>query len=736
MISSDLPIVNSSQDILNRSIFAKRLAETILQDTLADAFTIGLYGKWGSGKTSLVNMILEAVKDTDDNAIVFNFNPWLCSEPKQLISEFLKQMSAAIKLKKGVADQTWELIDRYASLFDIGSLFSGIGPFAAVAGKALAKRAKSKIDARNENLQGTKNRIIERLKNENLKFIVAIDDIDRLSEDEIIAVFQLVKSLADFPNTVYILAFDYDVVVHALSKVQYGNGQDYLEKIVQVPFEIPIPDIEKIHGALFSKLTPILEDVPEEKWDVATWGEIFQYGFQVYIRSMRDIVRFMNVFQLKYGLLKDETDPVDLLGLTCLQVFEPTVYSQLPNYKDLLCGNILQYSHNHQKSEEEAVKQALSAITDNGAVANPEAVKSVLGILFPSIKTGVGMSFMHGRSYNQREFLINSNIAAPECFDRYFALSLETEAIPAWIIKHLIYNANENDFCTEVMRLYREGKIVRLVNTIEAYANKKHSPTVPQDRCALIVKALAQMWDTFEVKEQHILDVPFHWQLGCCIESLLKAMQMSNRFSCIYSIFNDPKTTPATLSRMLLDFEHQLGRFKDDDSSNADALFSLEEVLKLEVIFKQRAIDGIDSGEVLKQNHGLSFLWLLEQIDTELVTAKKRAIVTDDLSLVKVISYATSSGKSVTVRSSTNTRTVHTNILSEFIDIEVAYCRIKNFVEDRRFFSLPQDDQINAIAFILVMEHPGCDKTEIENCVSENYAMKELERLNSLHQYQ
>ena len=42
MISSDLPIVNSSQDILNRSIFAKRLAETILQDTLADAFTIGL----------------------------------------------------------------------------------------------------------------------------------------------------------------------------------------------------------------------------------------------------------------------------------------------------------------------------------------------------------------------------------------------------------------------------------------------------------------------------------------------------------------------------------------------------------------------------------------------------------------------------------------------------------------------------------------------------------------------
>ena len=85
MISSDLPIVNSSQDILNRSIFAKRLAETILQDTLADAFTIGLYGKWGSGKTSLVNMILEAVKDIDDNAIVFKAIPHKKAKRSQIM---------------------------------------------------------------------------------------------------------------------------------------------------------------------------------------------------------------------------------------------------------------------------------------------------------------------------------------------------------------------------------------------------------------------------------------------------------------------------------------------------------------------------------------------------------------------------------------------------------------------------------------------------------------------------
>ena len=68
--------------------------------------------------------------------------------------------------------------------------------------------------------------IIKKLKDEKIKIIVSIDDIDRLSDEEIVAVFQLVKSLADFPNTIYVLAFDYDVVVRALGKVQHGDGKE------------------------------------------------------------------------------------------------------------------------------------------------------------------------------------------------------------------------------------------------------------------------------------------------------------------------------------------------------------------------------------------------------------------------------------------------------------------------------------------------------------------------------
>ena len=216
----------------------------------------------------------------------------------------------------------------------------------------------------------------------------------------------MVKALADFPNAVYLLAFDYDVVVRALGTVQHGDGREYLEKVIQVPFEIPAPSMESIHDALFSKLNGILGDIPDNRWDKATWAELFQYGVKNYIKSIRDVIRYSNVFYLKYQLLQGETDPVDLLGLTCLQVFEPAIYSTLNNYKDMLCGSIGSYSYDRQKIDEEKIKKAVSHIFSDGIVANEEAATSILGILFPKTEAALGSIYSFGRYYDHRKFLI------------------------------------------------------------------------------------------------------------------------------------------------------------------------------------------------------------------------------------------------------------------------------------------------------------------------------------------
>ena len=56
MFSSDKPIIKIEADMLNRAVFAKQLAKAILSYSKTDNFTIGLCGKWGSGKISIINI--------------------------------------------------------------------------------------------------------------------------------------------------------------------------------------------------------------------------------------------------------------------------------------------------------------------------------------------------------------------------------------------------------------------------------------------------------------------------------------------------------------------------------------------------------------------------------------------------------------------------------------------------------------------------------------------------------
>ncbi len=136
LINSDLPITKSTEDTLNRCAFAKSLAKTILNYSFPSSFTIGLYGEWGSGKTSLLNMVFETIEDIDKDAVILRFNPWLCTDPKQLITQFFKQMATAIQLKKPTAEKAWELIDQYADIFDITSLIPGAGTFFSALSKS------------------------------------------------------------------------------------------------------------------------------------------------------------------------------------------------------------------------------------------------------------------------------------------------------------------------------------------------------------------------------------------------------------------------------------------------------------------------------------------------------------------------------------------------------------------------------------------------------------------------
>ena len=88
MYYHDEPIKSFDSDLLGRASFAKLLAQTLARLNTEGTFTIGLYGKWGSGKTSIVNMALEELthlqQDNPDKIVVIHFEPWQFSDSQQI----------------------------------------------------------------------------------------------------------------------------------------------------------------------------------------------------------------------------------------------------------------------------------------------------------------------------------------------------------------------------------------------------------------------------------------------------------------------------------------------------------------------------------------------------------------------------------------------------------------------------------------------------------------------------
>lgn len=728
MISPDLPITKARDDILNRSSFANNLAKVLLEYSYSSSFSIGLYGEWGSGKTSLLNMVLEEIEDKDNHIVILRFNPWLCSDSKQLISQFFKQLATSIKMNKTVPEKVCELIDQYADFFDIATSIPFVGDIVASAGKAFAHQAKQHIKKTND-LQTVKNKIVEKLEEENLKIIVAIDDIDRLSEEEIIAVFQLVKALADFPNTIYLLAFDYTVVIQALKQVQNGDGKEYLEKIIQVPFEIPAPSIDTIHNILFSKLDSIIGSITDSRWDKVTWSMLFEFGIKKYIVSIRDVIRYTNVFSLKYELLKDETAPIDLLGLTCLQVFEPTVYSKLPCYKNILCGTMIGFSHDNRKNEQEKIKQAIDDLmNDKTVVSNNEAARQIIAILFPKVQSIINTSnSMNMWLAPQQNSLINHNISNELCFERYFSLMLENNSISSATIRNLIYSEREDKVILGIQQIYRDGKIVRFLDEIQEYAREQSSLRIASERAVLLFKVLSRLFVSFHEDDVGPLTVPLSWRYLFCVDALLPLIEESTRYTHIRETFEDPQVHPVALALLLQDFETQYGRFTEKPTKESGQIIALDEVLELEQIFVSKALETIDSGKALKYFGGLRFLWLLEKINGEIPGELKVKMVHDDISLAKVISYCTSHG---TVSGHTISKVWRTdkNILSKFIDAELAYQRMLIFLKSREFQTLPDDFKKDVITFILSHKKQSSEK----NTYNQIYEKDIEQKLKSL----
>ena len=277
-VSVDNPIKDASDDAFGRREVAETFVRQVLSLDASEGLVISLMGSWGSGKTSFLNLARQGFESED--CTVVEFNPWMFSGTEQLVASFFLELSTQLGIKP-------ELKEIGIQLQKIGQISSG-KLFVAIRFAAfLAQwktRGKRLIDVHRETLQC-------RLQELGRPIIVLLDDLDRLSEPEIREMFKLMRLTASFPYIAYIAAFDRQVVERALREGE-GSGQDYLDKIVQVPFELPpIPDAIFLNH-LTSSLQIALADIENEgPFDEQAWPDIFAEIVRPLVRKPRDISR-------------------------------------------------------------------------------------------------------------------------------------------------------------------------------------------------------------------------------------------------------------------------------------------------------------------------------------------------------------------------------------------------------------------------------------------------------------
>ena len=300
-----------------------------------------------------------------------------------------------------------------------------------------------------------KEEIADKLKEINRKVIIVIDDIDRLTKTEIRQIFQLVKALADFPNTVYLLSFDKDIVCEALTNVQTGNANKYLEKIIQVPFELPSIPPKSLHLHLTSNLDKI---IGEDFNDVlqAYWSSVYLHGLKRYFTNLREINRFLNLFQFEYSLLRNEVNIVDLIALTAIKSQDSKLYQFIHHNKEIFCGSSSDPEDMSAMARRIGDKGEYKAFLTKSYMAardgfdKIDTIEPMLKEIFPYFNKLLSIHSYESDG-NYKELKKSQRIADPEHFDRFFYLSIPEGQIPHTKLKEIIaLQDNSADFAAAI----------------------------------------------------------------------------------------------------------------------------------------------------------------------------------------------------------------------------------------------------------------------------------------------
>jgi predicted KAP-like P-loop ATPase len=474
----DVPITDEEQDTLGRRTFVDNFHALIQSFPFEDSLVFGLNAPWGSGKTSVLNLLRNRLRK-DENTILVDFNPWYFQSAETITRRFYDSVASSIN-REFFYPHLRAIARRYARI--LSPVLKKYGVELPQTDEPTVEEAKAMVESY---IVDTGRRVL-----------VIVDDLERANDSELATILQIVRLSANFKNTMFVLAYDQTQLCGQLSKV--GMSPDFLSKIVQIPMDLPGADKNEIdrfviysdaqgHKSQLDRLLDKLEITGDRRnvFDKES-VELYRTRLSPFFPTLRNAKRFLIGLSVRLPAVKNEVSLLDFFLLEILRVFANAVYQDiwanpffyLPSWttKSMLSSPFpLDFDDNRKQWRRVQIKNHIDDLLKNEP--QKDNILEILKKLFaPRIADAYGRPASYGDNA-AAAFRAEKKLTHPECFDKYFLLAVPKDAVPDAAVEAKLASwakseNPENAILEDIANLRESNQLVETLNRILTFLRK------------------------------------------------------------------------------------------------------------------------------------------------------------------------------------------------------------------------------------------------------------------------
>ena len=472
----DAPIHKWAEDILHRRPFVEVLKTAIMRvDVRNGAEYIGVFGEWGSGKTSVVNLLKHDMK-ADKSAVFVDFAPWDFRSADDAVDGFMR-IIAHVAFRNGA----YAVGDSFSDYLQILRLRKTDTDYGSVG--LILELVRWRFYHIFLNAQRHKILLMRRLRLMPKRIVVTLDDLERMPKADVSEILRTIKTNLNLPNLVFLIVSSKRHLLRSaanyLGDTDGRDEEECLLKIVQYQFSIPVVPQSDIMAFFKARLRQLLKEAeyPYDDYDIETDDGNEYETAVVCVRTLRSALLLSNsIWEALAYLKKGSPDGAlnihvgDLIALCAIRVIDEKFYSALPDlfsrfssaYTDRL------FLGTPEMQESEFISWINDNTTESCRAVDMEFLKKRLGLDESQNKSGGKVYSLAGLLSCRQEMLSHYRLGSPECFKEYFYDFSSTRHAPKGMVMGLIDRIEKEEEAEDIFKKAREShELTNLILSLE-----------------------------------------------------------------------------------------------------------------------------------------------------------------------------------------------------------------------------------------------------------------------------